>query len=326
MSAKITFPIGRLVWGSLYKAETTDYDGNPLTIKTGPDAGKQTQRYAFGVAIPKTGRPWWEESWGAEIFKEASASFSRNEPQRPDFSWKITDGDSTLCKKGSDKPINTKAGHAGHWVLSFSSSFPPKLYADNGTRQLVEQDVVKVGYFIQVAGTVAGNGNANNPGVFINHDMVNFSAYGEEIYIGADPTAVGFGGALPVGASATPPAGSFAPAGFSATPPAMPAAPIGLPAAPAGLPASPVGLPATPASLPAAPAPLPVPAPAPVIPAAPMLQQVQGAQYTIEQCRAGGWSDDQIVNAGYAIRVVPQATPAPANVVQPIPSFLNGPQ
>lgn len=315
MSVKITYPIGRLVWGSLYSPETKDFDGNPLTVKTpGPDFGKPTVRYTFGVAIAKeAGKQWWETVWGAEIHKEASASFPNGAASRPGFSFKITDGDSGEFKKGSDKAINTQPGRPGHWVLSFSSSFPPKLYAtgtDGSMQQLTQEGFIKTGYYVQVAGSVSGNGNQNNPGVFLNHDMVHFSAYGEEIGSFADPTAAGFGGALPVGASATPIGGNFNPAS-PALPSATPAAPS-MPSAPASPGA--VGL-----AAPVAPTP-PVLAPAPVVPVDPLVQ-VPGAQYTIAQCREAKWTDDQIVAQGYATRVVS----APAGVV-PVPSFLNGPQ
>ena len=34
-----TTPVGRLVMGSLYKPQTTDADGKPLVVKSGPNAG-----------------------------------------------------------------------------------------------------------------------------------------------------------------------------------------------------------------------------------------------------------------------------------------------
>lgn len=46
-------------------------------------------------------------------------------------------------------------------------------------------------------------------------------------------------------------------------------------------------------------------------PAAGGLVPVPGAAYTIEQCRSGGWTDDQIVAAGYATRAVAAGAPPP---------------
>lgn len=297
---KITLPIGRMVWGSCYEAQTKNFDGTPLVIKTGPDAGKPTVKYAFGVAIPKGAeRSWGETPWGQLIVAEAAASFPRGEYQQQGFAWKITDGDSTAIKKGATRPINQSTGYPGHWVVSFSSTYPPKLYRDNGQAQLTEPGFIKTGYYIQVAGSVAGNKNLNNPGVYINHDLVCFSAYGEEIFTGTDPLSAGFGGALPAGATAAPAAGSFNPAGFipGGAAPALP----GLPGA------------------------------VPALPQARALVGKPGAQYTIEQCRAAGWTDDQIVQNGYGewqtsaapsfVAMIPNAPAlaAPALPVAPAP-------
>lgn len=321
MSKEFTTAIGRFIWGSMYEAQTKSFDGTPYTIKTpGPDFGKPAPRFQFGVAIPKgTEKQWWETTWG-QIIAAEGMSFPNGAAQRPDFAWKITDGDSTQAKKGSTQAINTKVGYAGHWVLSFSSAFPPKLFvSDGGTgfKQLLEPGYIKRGYFVQVNGTVACNGNTNNPGVFLNHNMVCFSAFGEEIQGGADPTSAGFGGALPQGASSAPVGGTFAPAT-----PAIPAVPgtVAAPAVP--------GLPA----VPTAPAVPQVPAP---VAATPVLVQVPGAQYTIEQCRGAGWTDQQLVENNIArwetpapvapaIPAPPAAPAVPSNIT-PVPSFLNGP-
>ena len=38
-------PAGRLVGGDCWTPDTTDYDGKPLTIKNGPNAGQPTVKY-----------------------------------------------------------------------------------------------------------------------------------------------------------------------------------------------------------------------------------------------------------------------------------------
>lgn len=323
MATQLTFPIGRLLWGSLYVAETKDYDGNPMVIKSGPDMGKPTQKFSFGVAIQKgTEKHWSETEWGAKIWAEVQLSWPRGEYNSPDFSWKITDGDSTGFKKGGTKPINQYAGHAGHWVVTFGSTYAPSLwkikdgarqpYQSNDFEQLVQPDFIKNGYYIQVAGSTASNQNAKNPGMYINHNQVCFMAYGEVLQGGGDPAAAGFGGTLPAGATTAPVGGGFVPA-QTPTPPGTPALPGagGLPMPP-GAPAAA----ATPTPPVAAPAPLPV-AP-PVVAATPVLVQIPGAQYTIEQCRAGNWTDQQLIDNGIARWETPSG-------VQPVPSFLTGP-
>lgn len=211
--ATLLTPVGRMVAGSLYKPNTTDWQGNPLVTKTGANAGQPRQEYFFQIAIAKGSEQHWSQTpWGAVIFNAATEGFPNGEPQRPDFAWKVTDGDSTVPNKKGVTPVS-KTGFAGHWVLGFSSGFAPSVYTADGTQQIAEPDAVKNGYYIQVSGTVVANGNAGNAGVYLNHDMVALAGYGEEIHNRPDAAAVGFGGvALPVGASPTPLAGSFNPA------------------------------------------------------------------------------------------------------------------
>ena len=215
--ATLLTPVGRLVAGSVYTPNTTDWQGAPLVIKTGPNAGQPRTEFFFALAIPKAGEQSWAETpWGQAIYQAALTGFPNGEPQRPDFAWKITDGDSQVPNKRGVMPC-TKDGYPGHWVMGFSSSFAPKLYTMAGglqaPAQLLEPDAIQNGYFVQISGTVEPNGIPGNPGVYLNHNMVCLQGYGQVIQSGPDVATVGFGGAaLPAGATATPPAGSFNPA------------------------------------------------------------------------------------------------------------------
>jgi hypothetical protein len=210
-NAKATFfttPIGRLVWGSVVKAQTKDADNKPMVIKTGPQAGQPTQRYAFGLAIAKGPETHWNQTpWGALIWNTAIAAWPQGQTGAPSFAWKVTDGDSQIPNKRNNKPCDQE-GYKGHWILSFSSSFPPKTYNATGTEP-VPADSIKTGFYVQVAGSVAGNDSTQNPGVYLNHSMVALAGFGPEIVSGPDPTAAGFGAgvAAPAGMSAVPVAG-----------------------------------------------------------------------------------------------------------------------
>lgn len=209
----ILTPIGRLVAGSLYNANTTDWQGAPLVVKTGPNAGQPRTEYFFAVAIQKGQEQHWSQTpWGQEIYNAAVGGFPNGEPQRPDFAWKITDGDSQVPNKRGVAPFS-KEGYAGHWVLSFSSGFQPKLYNADGTQQIVEPDAIKTGYFVQISGTVESNKNPGNPGVYLNHNLVALAGYGPEISSGPDAATVGFGGGqAPVGMTNAPAQPAFNPA------------------------------------------------------------------------------------------------------------------
>ena len=314
----ILTPVARLVRGSLYNGNDKDAEGRPLVVKNGPDAGKPRLDYFFAVAIPKgPERHWAETEWGAKIWQVGHTAFPNGQAQRPDFAWKVTDGDSQIPNKKGKKPCDQE-GYRGHWVIGFSSGFAPRIFNADGSQQLLEADFVKLGYYVQVFGSVAGNGSDSQPGVYLNHSMVAFAAYGPEISVGPDASAVGFGGApLPAGASAAPVGGAFNPAPVPA--PAVP----GIPAPAVAAPAVPSPAPAVPAMMPpAAPAPTPAAAPAaampspgsvtphpgfvapppaaPAAPAAParvMLPAANGIPY--EAYIANGWTDEVLRANGY---------------------------
>ena len=277
-----TTPVGRLLMGSLYKPQTTDADGKPLVVKSGPNAGQPKVTYFFALGIPKGAEQHWSQTeWGAKIWACGHAAFPK-EAQSPAFAWKIVDGDSQVPNKKGSKPCD-REGHRGNWVLHFSSGFPPKIYNKDGTAAIVEPDAVKLGYYVQVNGDVDGNGSSQNPGVFLNHNMVALSAYGEEIVVGPDPSAAGFGAApLPAGAMAQPPA-TFNPA--APQQPAVPAMP------------APVMPPAPPN-----PAFLHVPTVPTAPPPAPVRQMTaKAAGGTYESFVAAGWTDALLVQHGYMV-------------------------
>ena len=317
----ITSPVGRIVMGSLYDPSTTDAEGKPLVVKTGPNAGQPRVNYFFALAIPTGAEPHWAHTpWGQQIWNVGNQAFP-NAAQSPAFAWKIEDGDSQIPNKKGRKPCENE-GWRGHWILKFSGGFAPKVYQQEGAGyvQVMQKDFCKPGYFVEVAFSVNGNGSQSQPGVYINHSMVCFRAYGPEISFGPDVASAGFGqSALPVGASMTPPAGAIpmpqapaaAPAAYA--PPALPGVPQIPGVAPAPLaPAGSVPMPSAP--VPGAPAPIPVtpnpgfvqvppPAPAPMAPppapAAPVRQMTAAAQgVTYEAYVAAGWSDAQLVQNG----------------------------
>lgn len=280
MSERINFttPVGRLVAGSLYKGNSTDAEGRPLVTKNGPDAGKPRLDFYFAIAITKGPEAakgpmgWTDTEWGAKILK-AGQSFLPHAAQLPTFAWKVKDGDSTIPNKKGKRPCDAE-GYRGCWVLGFSSGFAPRIYTRDGSALITEVGAVKLGYFVQVNGDVAGNGSQSQPGVYVNHSMVALQAYGDEIVVGPDATAVGFGASpLPAGASATPPAG-LAPAPAPVTTPAVAVA-------------TPVAI-ATP------------PVPNPAFLAVPqMTAKAQGATYA--QMLAAGWTDELMRSNGMVV-------------------------
>ena len=274
----ILFPVGRMIGGSVYKAQPVlDNFKKP---KLNADGTPRTE-FNFGVAIPKQGEAHWSQTpWGAQVWGVGSAAHPANH-KNPSYAWKIVDGDSTTPNKAGRIPSDQE-GYKGHWIIWFKQSWAPKLVTDKGTVQLIEPDQIMPGYYVEVFGSVVGNGTSPTPGVYINPQAVNRVAFGEKLATASvDTSSVGFGaGPLPAGASVTPIGGGFNP---------QPA-----PVAAWQPPANPVSAAPNPAFLAVPPTPPAPPAP----PSEPVLTAKAGGA-TYSQMISAGWKDAQLREHGY---------------------------
>jgi hypothetical protein len=188
--------------GSIYNPNTKDADGKPLLTQS----GEPRVQYFFALAIPKGAETHWNQTaWGAQIYQAGKEAFKAI-ADSPAFSWKIEDGDSQIPNTKGRKPCDTE-GFKGNWVIKFSSGYAPTLYQQQGGNyvQLTQDGFIKNGYYVEVAFSVATNGQTLKPGIFVSPSMVCFRAYGDEIVSGPDVASVGFGQSpLPTGASTTP--------------------------------------------------------------------------------------------------------------------------
>lgn len=309
-SENIITPAARMVMGNLYSPRTTNYEGQPLVYKTGPNAGKPRPDYFFAIAIPKgqevSGQygalNWAMTPWGAEIYK-AGCAFLAHAASLPSFSWKVADGDSRVPNKEGNI-LAEREGCAGHWILYFGGTVPPQLCTNNGAQKLTEPDEIVAGYWVQVAFNAKGNDSTGNPGVFLNAAAVERLGFDKKISTGVNTATVGFGNvALPPGVSATPlatlNAGGLPPA--AAQPGAAPINFAALNPAAAAAPAA-----QQPPPLPAGPAALALPAVQPnaaflQLPAA--LKPTAAAQgQTLEAWKAAGHTEEALIAAGVFVR------------------------
>lgn len=254
MTKQFTTQVGRLVGGDVLIGRSVDFEGRPLTTKD----GKPREDYYIAVAYPKD-TPATNDLL-CDIRDEAAAEFRHGETQRPDFAWKLTDGDSTVPNMRGRKPCENE-GYPGHWVVRFSSGFAPKLY-DAENREITDPARCRRGYYVRVAGQVRANGSSTKPGLYVSHALVQLVAHGEEIHTGPD-AAVVFGAppaSLPAGASRTP---------IASAP--MPSLPLPTP---------------------------PLPPPPPPPPAA-ARQMAPGCIYTYDQLASQGWTDAQMRSQGW---------------------------
>lgn len=170
-------------------------DGKPRFYTRGDKAGQVRKECFFALAIPKKGESSWKETeWGAQILAKAKLDFPKGHWNKPDFAWKIVDGDSDQLNTKSKKPCD-KPGYKGHWVLNLKQPETlPKVYNRDGTSLLTEPGHVNLGDYIQVRVAVKGNQSDNKPGVYLNPLLVAFSGYGERIIVEVESAAsLGFG-------------------------------------------------------------------------------------------------------------------------------------
>lgn len=272
---------GRIVTGDCLKPQDKDATGRPLIVKTGPNAGQPRVQYYIGIAIPKTDPSW--PMIQAAIIAEAKVGFphlfdAAGNCLAPNFAYKYTDGDSTVPNSKGTVPAN-REGYPGHYVLHLSNGFAPKCFKRGpmGLENVTDPNLIKRGYYVKIFGTVKGNGSAQNPGVFINTNMILMEKVGEEIFSGPDAETV-FGG----GAATMPPPGTVPPA----IPPAAVPPPIAQP---------PIAPPVTPApDFANGPGAVPPAAPPPLPPAAEKTYNINGVVHSHSQLIAAGWSEAQI--------------------------------
>ena len=284
------FVTGRLVQGDVFTPQTKNMTGGPLTDLQ----GNPKVQYFIAVAVEKTDATMTQTF--AQIQQIAQSGFPGGEAQRPDFAWKVIDGD--------DPKHAGKTGFAGCMVFRFTSGFPVKAYTKGAASQIVDPNQIKRGYFVRVAFTVAPNGNATKPGVYLNLALVELVGYGEEILSGPDAASVlGAAGvaAVPAGASTAPVTGAppiFPGVPAPTGPPITPGAPAPTgPQAP-GLYTPPVSMTTTPVTQRPAPTPPGVIVPAPDFLNPPvMTAKAAGASY--QQFIDQGWTKEQLIEQGY---------------------------
>ncbi len=162
--------------------------------------GLQVTEAYFAVAVPKNGSTDWKLTpWGAPIAARAVQDWPNGEHGAPDFSWKITDGDSLVPNKKGRKPAE-REGWPGHWIVHCSTRFNVKSYHDgknDPTQQIQEENAIKCGDYCRAMLGVKGNGPTQSPGVYVNPMLFELSRAGVAIISDGGPSAAdAFGGAV----------------------------------------------------------------------------------------------------------------------------------
>ena len=210
---RLTSPRGRFVQGDAFEAQTTDQQGAPLTIKTGPNAGQPTKRWFMGMAFAKTDPEtmpylmqivnYAAQAWPAYFPNGVNQALPNFGCAHPRFSFKIMDGDGV---DDNGKPNRDKAGFAGCWIVKYSTSIKaPGIWQEPNfaeMEQITDPRAFPRGYYGRINHTIQSNDNDQRPGLYVNLDKVAISANqaGAEIIQSGPSAAEAFGGASTVAA------------------------------------------------------------------------------------------------------------------------------
>lgn len=280
MSNDILTPVGRIVQGHPMELNNVfDKHGNQKLRKD----GQPQQQVYVGFAIVKGAETHWNQTeWGAKIHAIGQSSWPKGEWQAPSFAWKIEDGDSTIPNKKGKRNCDQE-GMPGHWIIKATNGFAPDCFAHgNYAQQVMRKETFKTGDYARLVISSKGNGSEDSPGVYINLLGCELVQAGQQIVssssIDAQATFGSVAAQLPAGAQIDP----NLPAAPTAAQPTSPAAPSASPA-PSPAQAAPVAAPAGGDTAP----------PPPPQPAHDFLNY-NGNQYTADQLRGWGWSEEQI--------------------------------
>ena len=212
---------GRIVAGHPMKDQNR-YDDNGVKIVK--DGKEVTQRY-ISLAIPKNGSTDWKQTeWGRVFYSEGTnpvSGYKNGEDQHPSFSWKITDGDSTIPNKRGKKPCDQQ-GQPGNWIVSIATELPYGCYhvgKYDPIQAIQNPDEITCGDNVRVLVDVKPNRRkdgsaAKTPGIYVNPRLLELSSKGEPIVTeasGPSASAV-FGGGAPAPVAPTPTPAAPAPA------------------------------------------------------------------------------------------------------------------
>lgn len=218
--AQFTFvtPVARLIHGHPLKqnVRTDDVTKQPVIGKD----GQPVKEIYIGIAIPKTGEADWKDTeWGKQIAMaavDAENGYDVATTRRPDFSWKVVDGDSDIPNKAGHAP-NSDPHKRGHWVLHLNTRIPYNCYhvgKYNPLDAIQDVNAIKLGDYVRVNIVAKGNKPSKTPGVYLNPNLLELSRPGEAIVReGSGPDAASvFGGSAPVQVASTPAPAAPAPA------------------------------------------------------------------------------------------------------------------
>jgi hypothetical protein len=305
MPLKLLSPVGRIVQGNpLFKSPVMD--DVTKQQKIGKD-GQPSFNWWITVAFDKRDPDTWPMI--CAIKQEAASAYPQLFPQgwnpnaqnegcvRPDFAFKVVDGDGTDL---NGKPHSNKEGWGGHYIVKIST-YAGTMKCYDGLQNnlpITDMEQIHTGKYVRVSLDIKGNGwtgqGNSKPGLFVNPDGVQLVGHGAKISGGPDADtmfAQPVSGYIPPGMSTTAPVAAISMPGHQPAPQQAMQMPQMTPA---------------PQAQPQMQMQAPQPSAAPVYTMTPAAHG-----YTREQWLANGQTDESLIAAGY----MTVSTPAPAPVM-----------
>lgn len=225
-------PVGRIVAGNpVVPQEKINYTTKEKVLNKD---GTVAVEYRCSIAYPK--EVFMKEVLPA-LVREASTVFPSAGTIHPDnysqskFAFKVINGDSPECPKGSQVPYNAREGYPGNYIVKISTSaFAPGVYKfENGAYRKLDRTEIKTGDYV-VANIDLSAHTMNDGGLYWNPNGFELVGYGQEIKgSGASNPDAMFGRqtyTLPAGASATPISSAPVEAQMPMPTPVAPATPV----------------------------------------------------------------------------------------------------
>ena len=132
-------PLGRIVGGSLSSPQTEDYQGNNL----------DKPKYLVMLAIPKTDPGLAAIVAHVKEVGKVGYAAKPGQSDRPDFAWKMIDGDSEVPNRKGDRPC-TKEGYKGHVVFVFETTWSFQVCGPE--LELIDASTVSRGDYVEICG------------------------------------------------------------------------------------------------------------------------------------------------------------------------------
>lgn len=160
-------------------------DQKTKEIKYQTDGKTPREEIYVAMAVPKTPgvADWKMTEWGRILHSAAIGGFPAGEHARPDFAYKVTDGDSTIPNKKGKKPCDQE-GWPGHWIIHCKTEMGVRCHhlGKYQAHEVIQNhNEIKTGDYGRLRVDVTDNSPSQSPGIYINPVLFSLDRAGPQI-------------------------------------------------------------------------------------------------------------------------------------------------